>query len=163
MKIPYGISDFNLLRSEGYFYADKTPLLPLLERVEAGYRYVLFLRPRRIGKSLLLSTLEHYYDLDRGQRFDELFGGLWVHAHPTAERNRYLVLKLDFSPVNTDGDAADIQRSFTTTVKARVLGFVMRYTARIPQLAHLETMLHTDEDAAGLMSMLLAIVAESNI
>ena len=57
MKIPYGVSDFGLIRSKGFFYADKTPFLPVLE---AGYRHVVFLRPRRFGKSTLISLLEHY-------------------------------------------------------------------------------------------------------
>ena len=99
MKIPYGISDFGQIRSEGFFYADKTPFLPVLE---AGYRHVVFLRPRRFGKSTLVSMLEHYYDLGRRDRFDQLFQGLWIHEHPTAERNAYLVLPLDFSCVATD-------------------------------------------------------------
>jgi len=64
--------------------------------------------------------LEHYYDQSRAGQFDALFGGLWVHEHPTPERGHYLVLSLDFSPVNTDGDAAEIRRSFATTVKGGV-------------------------------------------
>src|SRR5262249_62405942 len=103
MKIPYGISDFGQIRAEGFFYADKTPFLPVLEGV---YRHVVFLRPRRFGKSTLVSMLEHYYDLGRRDRFDERFRGLWVHEHPTGERGGYLVLALAFSAVATDrGDA----------------------------------------------------------
>jgi hypothetical protein len=56
MKIPYGISDFGRIRDGGFFYADKTPFLPVLE---AGYEHVVFLRPRRFGKSTLVSMLEH--------------------------------------------------------------------------------------------------------
>ena len=99
MKIPYGICNFDTIRSEGFFYADKTPFLPVLE---AAYRHLVFLRPRRFGKSTLVSMLEHYYDLGRRDRFDALFGGLWIHDHPTAEQGAYLVLTLDFSRVATD-------------------------------------------------------------
>jgi hypothetical protein len=99
MKIPYGISNFGQIRAGGFFYADKTPFLPVLE---AGYRHVVFLRPRRFGKSTLVSLLEHYYDLGKRDRFDALFGGLWVHQHPTSEQGRYLILSLDFSSVATD-------------------------------------------------------------
>src|SRR3954471_4020490 len=99
MKIPYGISDFGTIRGEGFFYADKTSFLPVLE---AGYRHVVFLRPRRFGKSTLVSMLEHYYDVGKRDRFDDLFRGLWIHEHATRERNSYLVLKLDFSTVATD-------------------------------------------------------------
>ena len=60
MQIPYGRSNFEEIRRKGYFYIDKTPFLPLLESAQVGYP--LFLRPRRFGKSTLLSMLEHYYD-----------------------------------------------------------------------------------------------------
>jgi hypothetical protein len=90
VKIPYGLSYFSDIRGEGYFYVDKTPFLPRLESAESGYRYLIFLRPRRMDKSLLLSMLEHYYDLGRADQFDALFSGLWVHEHPTPERNAYL-------------------------------------------------------------------------
>src|SRR5262249_31347254 len=100
MQIPYGRSNFEEIRRKGFFYVDKTPCLPLLERAPVGSP--LFLRPRRFGKSTLLSMLEHYYDLARKDQFDELFGGLWVHAHPTPERSSYLVLALDFSGVDID-------------------------------------------------------------
>jgi hypothetical protein len=90
MKIPYGTSDFGDIRSGGLFYVDKTPFLPVLERPESGYRHVLFLRPRRFGKSTLLSPLKNYYDIGRKEQFDQIFEGLWIHEHPTAERNSYL-------------------------------------------------------------------------
>ena len=63
MKIPYGRSNFADIRRGGFFYVDKTPFLPLLESPESGYAYLVLLRPRRMGKSLLLSLLAHYYDL----------------------------------------------------------------------------------------------------
>src|SRR5262245_21185095 len=104
MKIPYGVSNFALLRSRGVFYVDKTAFLPLLESDESGYYYLLFLRPRRFGKSTLLSMLEHYYDAARADQWNELFSGLWIADHPTPERSRYLVLSLDFSTVSLAGD-----------------------------------------------------------
>jgi hypothetical protein len=61
MKFPYGLSDFKTIVTEGYLYCDRTDYLPLLEQG----RYLLFLRPRRFGKSLLLSMLANYYDLPK--------------------------------------------------------------------------------------------------
>ncbi|MGI9212421.1 MAG: AAA family ATPase, partial [Methylococcaceae bacterium] len=60
MKFPYGLSDFKTICEEDYFYQDRTGCIPLLEN--AG-KQLLFLRPRRFGKSLLVSMLEHYYDI----------------------------------------------------------------------------------------------------
>ena len=129
MKIPYGTCDFGQIRSEGFFYADKTPFLPVLER---GYRHILFLRPRRFGKSTLVSLLEHYYDLGKKDRFDELFEGLWVHQHPTEERSRYLVLTLDFSGVATDAGPDALRRAFAQSVRSSVRTFLLRYRDRHP-------------------------------
>lgn len=66
MKFPYGLSDFDTLRREDYWYLDRTDRIPALE---AAGRQLIFLRPRRFGKSLLLSMLEHYYDLNQADHF----------------------------------------------------------------------------------------------
>lgn len=55
---PIGIQNFESLRKDGYFYVDKTRLIYQL--VKTG-RYYFLSRPRRFGKSLLISTLEAYY------------------------------------------------------------------------------------------------------
>lgn len=73
MKLPYGVSDFEKLITEDHYYCDRTGRIPLLEA--AGY-YLLFIRPRRFGKSLLLSTLANYYDIAKKERFEALFGKL---------------------------------------------------------------------------------------
>jgi len=151
MKIPYGRSNFATLRQRGMFYADKTPFLPLLEEDRAGFAHLLFLRPRRFGKSLLVSMLEHYYDLAQRERFDELFGGLWIHAHPTPERNTYLALTLDFSAVDTEGDPREIRSSFTMAVKNCVRPFLMRYRDRFPDFARILDHLDSYNDATGLL------------
>ena len=65
---PIGIQNFESLRKDGYLYVDKTKLIYRL--VKSG-RYYFLSRPRRFGKSLLISTLEAYY---QGKR--ELFQGL---------------------------------------------------------------------------------------
>ncbi|MEZ4301721.1 MAG: AAA family ATPase [Polyangiaceae bacterium] len=159
MRIPYGQSNFAALRHDRAFYADKTPFLPELESLESGYRYLIFLRPRRFGKSLLVTMLESYYDASRAGQFDDLFGGLWIHRHPTAERGQYLALTLDFSSVTVSGDPESMRRSFATTVKGDVRLFLMRYRDRFPDLAHLHATLDSYDDAAGLMTTLLSVVA----
>ncbi|MEA1934177.1 MAG: AAA family ATPase, partial [Thermodesulfobacteriota bacterium] len=93
MKFPYGISDFKSIISEGYFYCDRTDKIPLLENTKSQ----LFIRPRRFGKSLVLSMLENYYDVAKKDEFEALFGGLKVGKNPTDLRNSYFILKFDFS------------------------------------------------------------------
>jgi len=155
MKIPYGISDFGRIREKGFFYADKTPFLPGLE---AGYEHIVFLRPRRFGKSTLVSTLEHYYDLGKKDRFDELFKGLWIHEHPTGERNSYLVLKLDFSIVATDRGQEALLRTFFEAVRSGVEGLLLAHRARVPDLTRLDERLHTFVDPEALVTALMGIV-----
>ncbi|MFT3769271.1 MAG: AAA family ATPase [Minicystis sp.] len=159
MKIPYGISNFDVIRTEGFFYADKTPYLPVLE---SGYRHVVFLRPRRFGKSTLLSMLEHYYDIGRRDRFDQLFGGLWVHEHPTEERNRYLVLALDFSRVATDAGSDVLRRSFVEAVRGSIRTFLLRYRDLVPTLGDLFARLDDLEDAEALIGRVLDTVAATS-
>ena len=72
---------------------DKTRILHELERE----RYVFFLRPRRFGKTCRLSLLECYYDRSQAGDFESLFGGTDVSRQPTAHRNRYVVLRFNFS------------------------------------------------------------------
>ena len=54
LRIPYGISNFQSLRDEGYIYIDKTRYIEILEK-ESPFQF--FIRPRRFGKSLFLRTI----------------------------------------------------------------------------------------------------------
>ena len=71
--IPYGISNYKTIITEGYAYVDKTMYIRSLE--QAGV-YHLFLRPRRFGKSLFTTMLGYYYDIAEKDNFDALFGHL---------------------------------------------------------------------------------------
>ncbi|HMY22088.1 MAG TPA: AAA family ATPase, partial [Polyangium sp.] len=126
MKIPYGTADFADIRRGGNFYVDKTVYLPLLER--ADLRHVVFLRPRRMGKSSLISMLAHYYDLARADEFDALFSGLWVHEHPTAEKNAHVVLHLNLGSVRGTTEAA-VQHGFVIAMREAVKALLPRYFA----------------------------------
>ena len=93
--ILYGVSDFVLMRTKGAYYIDRTAYIRELEKANC----VLFLRPRRFGKSLLVSMLQCYYDVHYANRFDELFCGLAIHDDPTPEQGRYLILDFNFTGV----------------------------------------------------------------
>ncbi|RME06444.1 MAG: AAA family ATPase, partial [Deltaproteobacteria bacterium] len=94
---------------------------------EAG-RHLLFLRPRRFGKSLLLSMLENYYDVGRQAEFEAIFGGLAIGKEPTPLHNRYFILKWDFSCVNPRGGVERIERSLFNHVNASIEAFARRYS-----------------------------------
>ena len=59
-KIPYGLSDYKDIKENNYYFVDKTKYIEKLE--DANERYIMFLRPRRFGKSLFIAILEGYYD-----------------------------------------------------------------------------------------------------
>ena len=91
MKYPIGIQDFESIINEGYVYVDKTALIHRL--ITEGKIYFLS-RPRRFGKSLLVSTLKAYF---KGRQ--ELFKGLAIHSLET-EWNEYPVFHLSFGGEN---------------------------------------------------------------
>ena len=98
MKLPYGISNFEKLVTGGYYYVDKTKFL---EKLDNWASYVLLVRPRRFGKSLWTSIMQYYYDINEKDKFDKLFGKLYIGKHKTEVANSYYVLKFDFSGIDT--------------------------------------------------------------
>jgi hypothetical protein len=124
MKFPYGLSDFNKIIREGYFYCDRTDRIRTLE--DSG-NSLLFLRPRRFGKSLLLSMLANYYDLAKADSFEKLFGDLLIGKNQTELHNKYFILKWDFSRIDPLGSAADIKRSLYNHINRTIKRFKNYY------------------------------------
>lgn len=122
--IPYGISDYGIIRRDNYYYVDKTHYL---EKIQDAGRYLFLIRPRRFGKSLLLSMMEAYYDVLLNDRFEELFKGTRVFEHPTKEQGKYLVLSFNFSAVNPD--PAKAEAAFLSHVQDHALNFIRKYDA----------------------------------
>ena len=90
-KIPYGMTDFERIILENYYYVDKTQYIAKVEKVTS---FFFFVRPRRFGKSLFLNMLGLYYDINQKDKFEKIFGNLYIGKHPTPDRNKYLVLTL---------------------------------------------------------------------
>lgn len=111
-RLPYGMMNFADIRFDNYYYVDKTAFIPLIEQSD---RFFFFIRPRRFGKSLTLSMLQHYYDIRTRDKFDALFGDLYIGKHPTPDRNSYLVLKLNF-PVSA-GNCTTTVKDWTHTAR----------------------------------------------
>ncbi len=124
LKFPYGIADFYAMMTEDYLYIDRTDRIRLLEN--AG-KTLLFLRPRRFGKSLLLSTLENYYDVARANEFERLFGHLAIGKDPTPYHNQYFILRWDFSAVATRGDDEAFQHALYNHINGCIEEFQARY------------------------------------
>ena len=98
-RIPYGMMNFVAVREDNCYYVDKTRFI---EKVEKANKYFFFIRPRRFGKSLTMSMLRHYYDINQTDKFERLYGDLYIGKHPTPNHNKYLVIYLNFAVVNAD-------------------------------------------------------------
>jgi Predicted AAA-ATPase/PD-(D/E)XK nuclease superfamily len=114
IKIPYGQSDFRGLIEGNNFYQDRTMFIEKLEKWNSNYP--VFLRPRRFGKSLFISTLHHYYGLEHKEIFQSLFGNLYIGQHPTVEANSYMVLVFDFSRIDTATHESTYQGFLSNTI-----------------------------------------------
>ncbi len=125
LKFPYGLADFEALISEGYYYADRSHYIAQIEE-DAG-KHLLFLRPRRFGKSLLLGMLENYYDLRKAGQFEALFGHLAIGKQPTAKHNQYFVMRWDFSMVDGQGSIEVITRALHNQINACIRDMGVRY------------------------------------
>ncbi|RLA70135.1 MAG: hypothetical protein DRG30_09525, partial [Epsilonproteobacteria bacterium] len=127
-KIPYGISDFVRLKTENFYFIDKTDYIPLIE--ESSSSYLMFLRPRRFGKSLLIAILEAYYDIHFKNEFDEIFGDTYIIDHKTKEASSYMVLRFDFSAI----DISDVEESFRGYLWRHLNSFIEKYKLNIQNI-----------------------------
>jgi hypothetical protein len=153
LKFPYGNSDFYRIQTNNYFYVDRSRHIRLIE--DAGDQ-LLFLRPRRFGKSLLLSMLENYYDVAKASEFERLFGDLAIGQNPTAKHNQYLVMKWDFSNINPEGGAPQIQQRLNRYINRCVQDFADNYQTLLLKNIHIEP-----EDATDSFLSLLSAVRQT--
>ena len=121
-RLPYGINDFEAVIEQNQYYVDKTMYLPLLENQPSN---IFFIRPRRFGKSIFLSMLHAYYDCSKKEKFQTLFGDLWVGKHPTPLQGKYQVLHLDFSYVG--GSIDKLEENFDMYLRVKLDGFMRIY------------------------------------
>lgn len=127
-RIPYGMMNFEDVRKDDCYYVDKTPFI---EEIEAANKFFFYIRPRRFGKSLTLSMLQNYYDVNQKDKFEQLFGDLYIGKNPTPERNSYLVLKLDFSVVASSID--EIKKRLDSTCNMAYDFFCDAYQQCLPK------------------------------
>ena len=127
-RLPYGINDFEAVIEQNQYYVDKTMYLPLLENQPSN---IFFIRPRRFGKSIFLSMLHAYYDCSKKEKFQTLFGDLWVGKHPTPLQGKYQILHLDFSYVG--GGIEKLEENFNMYLRVKLDGFMRIYQDSYPE------------------------------
>ena len=127
-RIPYGVSDFIDIIERNQYYVDKTMYIPKLEDEPDA---LFFIRPRRFGKSLFISMLRAYYDIKRKDKFDKLFGNLWIGSHPTENQGKYQVLFLDFSKIG--GSIDQLEENFNAYCNECIDSFIETYQEYYPE------------------------------
>ena len=90
-KLPIGVSNYEKLIENDYYYVDKTQYIEQIEKI--ANTSIIFLRPRKFGKTLFTSTLENYYDILKANKSDNLFKETYIGKNPTKLRNSYHILK----------------------------------------------------------------------
>lgn len=127
-RIPYGMQNFEDVIKEDCYYVDKTPFI---EDIEDSNKYFFFIRPRRFGKSLTISMLENYYDINKKDKFDEIFGKLYIGENPTPEHNSYLIIHLNFAIIV--GDLNDYKHGMDNYCRTQFNYFVDVYSHLLPE------------------------------
>ena len=123
-KLPTGISNYEELVRDNCIYVDKTMYIEKLENLSD--KRIMFLRPRKFGKTLFTSTLENYYDILKKDKFEALFGNTYIGKNPTSNRNSYHILRFNFSGIDTTNVEATIN-GFKNSAAVSIQDFVHTY------------------------------------
>ena len=143
-KLPYGISNYEELIEDGYYYVDKTMYIEKLENL--AEKRIIFLRPRKFGKTLFTSTLENYYDLKKVDKFEKLYANTYIGKNPTKLKNSYYILKFNFSGIDTSTEEATI-KGFRNEVASSIKLFTQRY--------EIDFFVNIDDEAENILDNLI--------
>ncbi len=124
-RIPYGISNFETIATENYYFVDKTKYLEEIDNI----KYPIFLRPRRFGKSLFTEMLRCYYDLKYANRFKEIFGNYYIGKNPTKRHNTYFFINFNFSGLRAyaKNDKEIVEKNFNINNNSVIYSFLQYY------------------------------------
>ena len=124
LKMPYGISNYEKIVNDGYYYVDKTMYIEKLENLPETN--IMFLRPRKFGKTLFTSVLENYYDKNKKDSFEKLYGNTYIGKNTTKLKNSYCILRFNFSGINTENEETTM-KGFKEKVTISIEGFTKKY------------------------------------
>ena len=155
-RIPYGMQNFEDVMERDCYYVDKTPFI---EKIEESNMYFFFIRPRRFGKSLTLSMLENYYDINKKDKFESLFGKLYIGENPTPERNSYLILHLNFAMISAGLD--NYKKGLDAHCNNKFNSFCSRYAYLLPP--DIKEEMNQKEDAVSQLGFLCDKCAEAGL
>ena len=128
---------------DNYYYVDKTKYIEKLENF--SNKRVMFLRPRKFGKTLFTSVLENYYDILKANKFEKLFKETYIGKNPSKLKNSYHILKFNFSGIDTSTEETTMLR-FKEKVENSIESFVKRY--------QIDFIVNTYQTAEGMLNSL---------
>ena len=155
-RIPYGMQNFEDVIERDCYYVDKTSFI---EDIEDCNMYFFFIRPRRFGKTLTLSMLENYYDINKADKFQEIFGKLYIGEYPTPEHNTYLIIHFDFSVISKTLD--DFKEAFNQYCCNQLYGFADKYSKLLSPKGIIEE-LRSKYSACNLLSYICSQCEQAN-
>ena len=123
-RLPYGVADYTWIKSQNRYCADKTMFIPKME--DAG-DFLYLIRPRRFGKSVFLTMLQAYYDIEKKDSFHTTFKDTWIESHPTEGLGQYQVLYFDFS--RAAAGPGTLEENFNLYCNSVLDGFIKKYAA----------------------------------
>ena len=99
--MPIGRDNFKDIIEEGCYYVDKTKIIE--EILETKAYVMLFPRPRRFGKSLIISTMDEFFNIEKKQANKNLFKGLYIDKSKyKKEQGKYPIINLNFKRIDAD-------------------------------------------------------------
>ena len=138
-KIIYGNSNFRKVKiNNDYLYIDKTEFIEKLEKLNDDF--VIFLRPRRFGKSLFLSTLQYYYDENSADEFDAMFHDTYIGANPTPLKSSFRILFFEFSGIEVEHRTPQqIKNSFNVNLYVSISKYLNSYGYSQTDIEHIRS------------------------
>ncbi|WP_093493288.1 AAA family ATPase [Clostridium botulinum] len=113
----------------------------------------------RFGKSLFISMFEKYYDINKKDKFEELFGDIYIGKNPTEERNSFLVWKISFAGVDAGHGEEELRNSFNSKVLLSAIKFINKYS----NLLDVDTILKGMESAEVIVQYISLLASKINI
>ncbi len=158
-RIPYGISNFETIATENYYFVDKTKYLEEIDNV----KYPVFLRPRRFGKSLFTEMLRCYYDKKYASEFQQIFGQYYIGKNPTKKHNTYFFINFNFSGLRAyaEDDRRIVEKKFNLENNSVIYNFLQYYKEELKLNDEIITTFDKryENNSAGALSNIINIVA----
>lgn len=100
-ELPLGTENFKEIIENNSYYVDKTKAIELIEKYSTNRKVILFTRPRRFGKTLFISTVDYFYNIENNKKNKELFNGLYIaNSECISKQGKYPVINISLKDIS---------------------------------------------------------------